>query len=111
MSEDREAAPVGAQGDPLAMHRAFAASDTAEARDYLRRQSEVAERQKRLLDLQIADLEREDKVRHQSLRIHHIGDLLKLGFELAAALVVFAIVVAIGAAVWNAAHDDGLVIE
>jgi tetratricopeptide (TPR) repeat protein len=109
MSEDREVAP-GAGSDPLALHRALGA-DSVEARDYLRRQSDVAERQKRLLDLQIADLEREDKVRHQSLRIHHIGDLLKLGFELAAALVVLAIVVVIGAAVWNAAHDDSLVIE
>src|ERR1700749_2203923 len=110
MSEERDAAPaLGA--DPLALHRALGSGDTAEARDYLRHQSEVAERQKRLLDLQIADLEREDKVRHQSLRIHHIGDLLKLGFELAAAVVVLAIVVVIGAAVWNAAHDNGLVIE
>ncbi len=109
MSEDREATP-GAGGDPLALHRALGA-DSVEARDYLRRQSDVAERQKRLLELQIADLEREDRVRHQSLRIHHIGDLLKLGFELAAALVVLAIVVVIGAAVWNAAHDNGLVIE
>jgi len=112
MAEDRETSPSGVPGaDPLALHRALASGDSAEARDYLRRQSEVAERQKRLLDLQIADLEREDKVRHQSLRIHHVGDLLKLGFELAAALVVLAIVVVIGAAVWNAAHDDGLVIE
>ncbi len=111
MSDDNETSPLGAAGaDPLALHRALGA-DSAEARDYLRRQSEVAERQKRLLDLQIADLEREDKVRHQSLRIHHIGDLLKLGFELAAALVVLAIVVVIGAAVWNAAHDESLVIE
>jgi tetratricopeptide (TPR) repeat protein len=112
MTDDREGAAAGGSStDPLAMHRAFASADTAETRDYLCRQSEVAERQKRLLDLQIADLEREDKIRHQSLRIHHIGDLLKLGFELAAALVVLAIVVVMGAAVWNAAHDDGLVIE
>ena len=112
MTDDREgAAAGGSSADPLAMHRAFASADTAEARDYLRRQSDVAERQKRLLDLQIADLEREDRVRHQSLRIHHIGDLLKLGFEMAAALAVLAIVVVIGAAIWNASHDDGLVIE
>ncbi len=110
MVEDGHTPPVSGT-DPLALHRALRSTDSAEARDYLRQQSEVAQRQKRLLDLQIADMEREDKVRHQSLRIHHIGDLLKLGFELAAALVVFAIVMTIGAAVWNAAHDDGLVIE
>ena len=83
MVEDSHAPPVSGT-DPLALHRALGAADNAEARDYLRQQSEVAERQKRLLDLQIADMEREDKVRHQSLRIHHIGDLLKLGFEIAA---------------------------
>jgi hypothetical protein len=82
MSEHNADTPATG-ADPLALHRALASGDPAEARDYLRRQSDVADRQKRLLDLQIADLEREDKVRHQSLRIHHIGDLLKLGFELA----------------------------
>ncbi len=111
MSDDNETSPLGAAGaDPLALHRALGA-DSAEARDYLRRQSEVAERQKRLLDLQIADLEREDAVRHQTLRLHHAGEILKLCFELAAALAVLAIVIAAGAAVWNAAHDDSLVIE
>ena len=110
MADDCEFVPASGP-DPLALHRALGASDASEALEYLRRQSEVAERQKRLLDLQIAEMEREDKVRHQSLRIHHTGDLLKLGFELAAALVVFAIIVVIGAAVWNAAHDNGLVIE
>ncbi|MEI9996760.1 MAG: hypothetical protein WDM91_19330 [Rhizomicrobium sp.] len=35
-------------------------------------------KQARLVDLQIADLEREDRLRHRSLRIHHVGDLLKL---------------------------------
>ena len=111
MAEDNETSLGISGADPLALHRALNTGDTREARDYLCHQSEVAERQKRLLDLQIADMEREDKVRHRSLRIHHIGDLLKLGFELAAALVVLAIVVVIGAAVWNAAHDNALVIE
>lgn len=91
MVEDGDVVPVPGV-DPLALHRALGSTDSAEARDYLRRQSEVAERQKRLLDLQIADMEREDRVRHQSLHIHHIGDLLKLGFEIAAALVVLAII-------------------
>ncbi len=75
-----------------------------EVRDYLKRQAELAA-------LQIEDLKREDAVRHWSLRIHHISDVLKLGFELAAAAIVTIIVVFIGTAVWKAAHDDGLVIE
>ncbi|HEX4292809.1 MAG TPA: hypothetical protein VHZ29_01610 [Rhizomicrobium sp.] len=105
MSEDaseRDTAPPSA-GIALGV----AAADPAlreDLRDYLRHQSQLAR-------IQIADLEREDKVRHRSLRIHHAGDLLKLGFEIAAALVVLAAAAVIGAAVWSAAHDDGLVIE
>jgi len=71
----------------------------------------LIERQIALADLQIADLEREDQVRHWSLRVHHVSDVLKLGFELAAALVVTAIAAIIGGAMWTAAHDNGLVIE
>ena len=105
MSEDeseRDTAPPSA-GIALGA----AAADPAlreDLRDYLRHQSQLAR-------IQIADLEREDKVRHRSLRIHHIGDLLKLGFEIAAALVVLAAAAVVAAAVWSAAHDDGLVIE
>ncbi len=75
-----------------------------EVRAYLKRQSELAA-------LQIEDLKREDSLRHWSLRVHHISDVLKLGLELAAAVVVTAVVVFIGGAVWSAAHDNGLVIE
>src|ERR1700753_33711 len=75
-----------------------------EAREYLRKQS-------RLTDLQIADLEREDRVRHWSLRVHHISDVLKLAFEFAVAAIIVVLVVVIASAFWSAAHDDGLVIE
>jgi tetratricopeptide (TPR) repeat protein len=64
-----------------------------------------------LLDLQIEDLKREDSLRHWSLRVRHISDVLKLGFELAVAFIVLAIAVALGAAIWQAAHADGLVIQ
>jgi tetratricopeptide (TPR) repeat protein len=75
-----------------------------EVREYLKRQAELAA-------LQIEDLKREDAVRHWSLRIHHVSDVLKLGFELAAAILVTALVIFIGAAVWEASHDHSLVIE
>ena len=78
--------------------------NSEEAREYLRKQS-------RLTDLQIADLEREDRVRHWSLRVHHISDVLKLAFEFAVAAIIVVLVVLIASAFWSAAHDDGLVIE
>jgi tetratricopeptide (TPR) repeat protein len=80
------------------------AGGSEEAREYLRRQS-------RLTDLQIADLEREDKLRHWSLRVHHISEVLKLLFELAVAFILLVVVTAIAGALWTAAHDDSVVIE
>ena len=47
-----------------------------DVRDYLRAQT-------RLADLQSEDLKREDKLRHWSLRVRHVSDVLKLGFEMA----------------------------
>jgi tetratricopeptide (TPR) repeat protein len=87
----------------VAAQMALSAS-SEEARDYLRKQG-------RLTELQIADLEREDRVRHWSLRVHHISDVLKLAFEFAVAAIIVALVTLIVSAVWSAAHDDGLVIE
>ena len=77
----------------------------------MQREAGVAEKQARILDLQIQDLEREDVVRHWSLRVHHISDVMKLAFELAVAFIVLAVAFGIGSAIWSAAHDDSLVIE
>ena len=69
------------------------------------------EKQSALTDLQIEDLKREDRLRHWSLRVRHISDVLKLSFELALALIFTAIVFIIGAAIRSAAEDNGVVIE
>ena len=105
MAESEHAGePAFSAASAIAMLAAGDPGMRGEVQRYLERQSELAA-------LQIEDLKREDAVRHWSLRIHHISDVLKLGFELAAAAIVTIIVVFIGAAVWKAAHDDGLVIE
>jgi tetratricopeptide (TPR) repeat protein len=78
--------------------------DNPDVRDYLRAQT-------RLADLQSEDLTREDKLRHWSLRVRHVSDVLKLAFELAGAFIVIAIAVGLGVVIWQAAHADGLVIE
>jgi tetratricopeptide (TPR) repeat protein len=69
------------------------------------------DKQNELADLQIEDLKRENRVRHWSLRIRHVSDVLKLGFELAVVFIVVAIAVGLGVVIWQAAHADGLVIE
>jgi tetratricopeptide (TPR) repeat protein len=75
-----------------------------EARAYLRKQSELAE-------IQAEELREEKRLRHWSLRVRHISDVLKLAFELAVALLFLGIVFAIGVALWSAAHENGLVID
>ncbi|HEY4116155.1 MAG TPA: hypothetical protein VGM17_19010 [Rhizomicrobium sp.] len=69
------------------------------------------EEQTRLVRLQAADLEREDKVRHWSLRVRHISDLLKLAFELGAALIALVVAVGLVAMIWNAREATGLIIQ
>jgi len=89
----------------LAMHEASRDPGVAaDAREFLRQQTIV-------LRLQAEDLRREDRLRHWSLRVRHTSDAMKLAFEFAAALIVLAIVAAVSAAVWSAAHDNSLVIE
>jgi tetratricopeptide (TPR) repeat protein len=88
-----------------AVHVALSgAGASQEAREYLRKQNRLAE-------LQIADLEREDRLRHWSLRVHHISDVIKVMFEVTAALIALAVIVMIAAAIWSAAHDDSVVID
>jgi tetratricopeptide (TPR) repeat protein len=92
---------------PAASIAMMAAADP-EMRDEVRR---YIERQSELAALQIEDLRREDRLRHWSLRVHHISDVIKVMFEVAAALIALAIIVMIGAAIWSAAHDDSVVID
>ncbi len=99
---DDGARPSG-RPDAAAIHAALSGG-SEEAREYLRKQS-------RLVELQIADLEREDRVRHWSLRVHHISDVIKVMFEVTAALIALAVIVMIAAAIWSAAHDDSVVID
>jgi tetratricopeptide (TPR) repeat protein len=67
--------------------------------------------QTRLVRLQAVDLERENRVRHRSLHIHHISDLLKLAFELGAALIALVVAVGLVAMIWNAREATGLMIQ
>ena len=103
MAEER-ADPSSRSFDSHASTLALAGASRDEADALLRKQRE-------LIDLQIEDLKREDAIRHWSLRIHHISDVLKLTFELAVAVILGTIVLGIGMTVWSAAHENGLVIE
>ncbi len=109
MAEDSERnaqAPSGA-----AVWSALGASSAGKADAFLDEQIILTKEQAALTRLQAEDLRREDRLRHWSLRVHHVSDVLKLSFELALAAIFTAVVLIIAGAVWSAAHEDGLVIE
>jgi hypothetical protein len=64
-----------------------------------------------LVELQAKELAHELRLRHWSLRVRHVSDVLKLGFELAVGFIVLAVAVGVGAMIWRAAHAEGLVIR
>ncbi len=64
-----------------------------------------------LTRLQVKELSEEAVLRHWSLRVRHVSDVLKLGFELAVAFLVVVFAVGVGAVIWQATHASGLVIE
>jgi len=114
-AEDREN-PVGPDVDAAALGMALNEAQhnpavAAEANAFLKEQTRLAHEQLLLVRLQAADLRREDKLRHWSLRVRHVSDVMKLAFELALAFILVAVAVGIGAAIWTAAHDKSLIID
>jgi tetratricopeptide (TPR) repeat protein len=110
----------GGSVDPAAVALALGRSGTLDPRAaaFLEKQGrlsdeqiKVAGAQELVLRLQAEDLRREDKLRHWSLRVRHVSDVLKVAFEIAVAFIVLSIAAGIGAAIWTASQDDGLVIE
>ncbi len=77
---------------------------SGDARQYLHRQVQLTQ-------LQIHELKREFALRHWSLRIHHVSDVMKLAFECAAAFILLAAAVFLAGAIWTASSDKSLVIE
>jgi tetratricopeptide (TPR) repeat protein len=100
-----------ASGNAGAAFATLGAASREKADRFLEEQTNLARKQAAVADLQIADLKREDRLRHWSIRVRHISDILKLAFELGAAFVILALAGFIGLVFWNAAHDRALVIE
>jgi tetratricopeptide (TPR) repeat protein len=109
MAEEKER--DGQTASSAAVWSALGASSAAKADAFLDEQIILTKEQATLARLQVEDLRREDRLRHRSLRVHHVSGMLKLGFELALAAIFTAVVLILAGAVWSAAHEDGLVIE
>jgi tetratricopeptide (TPR) repeat protein len=105
MADDEldDAATPSARADAAAMHAALSGG-SEEARDYLRRQS-------RLADLQIDTLQKQDEFETSHLRWRRFNDQMKGAMQIMLVMVGLLFVFGIGAALWSAAHDDGVVIE
>ena len=109
MSEEEKGAESGPEGlgagnDPAAALLALGGASREEADAFLRDQ-------RKLVALQTKELSHELDVRRWVLWVRHLSGLLKLTFEIALAVVGLGIACFIAAAVWNAAHAEGLVIE
>jgi tetratricopeptide (TPR) repeat protein len=104
MADEREKYSDGGVGGGLSASAILSSATREKADAFIDKQNALA-------DLQIEDLQRENAIRHWSLRVRHISDVLKLGFELALGFIVVAIAVGLGLEIWAAAHANGLVID
>jgi len=107
MNDDADKPGGGATEErlaPASIALALGGASREEADAFLRKQG-------RLADLQIEDLERENRMRHWSLRFGNVSAVMKVSFEIALAFVMLAVAGVIVFAIWTAANDDGLVIE
>jgi Tfp pilus assembly protein PilF len=116
VSEESERVISGPEGngagvDPTAVALALAGADRDTANQFLGEQIALSKKQANLVDLQVKELAHELKLRHWSLQLRHASAILKFALEVSAALVGVAFVCFIGAAVWNASHANGLVVE
>ena len=71
----------------------------------------LRDRQSRLADLQIDTLRKQDEFETSHLRWRRFNDQMKGAMQIMLVLIGALFVFGIGAAVWSAAHDDGVVIE
>lgn len=96
---------AGAAAMGIALDAARSNPELAEdARTLLREQA-------RLARIQADEIEEEAELTRWSLHLKRASEVMKLAFEVSVALVLIAIVAALGTAMWSAAHDNGLVIE
>ncbi len=102
--ERPESAATRAGVGPAAVSLALGAASREKADAFLADQSI-------LVRLQAKELAHELNLRHWSLRVRHLSDILKLALELGIALIILLVVVLCAAAVWNAGRADGIVVD
>ncbi|HWE05835.1 MAG TPA: hypothetical protein VG274_03950, partial [Rhizomicrobium sp.] len=101
--EARESTSSANPSDPVAW-AALSVASRVKADAFLDDQSA-------LVRLQAKELAHELNLRHWSLRVRHLSDILRLTFEFGVALIILLLVALCVAAVWNASRADGIVVD
>jgi tetratricopeptide (TPR) repeat protein len=106
MIDESESFSARGAGDVAAVGIAMTAGSSAreETREYLHRQSRIA-------DLQIENLKKVDKYETSHLRWRRFNEQMKGAMQIMVVLFGAAIVIGVAAALWNASHAEGLVVD
>ncbi len=104
-----EAARAPEPSNPAAV--AVALGRASGSKDIDAKAAEFLDKQSRMLDLQMENLGESQALHERHLRLRYFGDRLRIGLQLLG--IVFGVVVlaGLGALVWQAHEDHGLVIE
>jgi tetratricopeptide (TPR) repeat protein len=95
-----------AAGGPAAIALALGQSGTLDPRA-----AAFLEKQSRLADLQIENLQKQDEFELSHLRFRRFSDYGKFTLELSAGLVVLLLVYGLATMVWNATQDRDLIVD
>jgi tetratricopeptide (TPR) repeat protein len=94
---------VGPRGSDFAAHLALGAA-SGEAREYLKKQS-------RLADLQIENLQKQDEFEISHLRWRRLNDQMKGAMQIMIVALGLLVVAGLVWAIWSASQTDGLVVD
>jgi tetratricopeptide (TPR) repeat protein len=82
-----------------------------EAEAFLKDQRRLSEKQGRMLDLQMECLAEDRALQHRHLALKYFGDRLRIGLQLIGIALGLLVLGGLGALVWQAHEEHGLVIE
>jgi len=109
MAEHDEQAEAGAAASTTALAMALGRKPRGPKTDDVL--DALLQKQTRLIDLQIDNLESDRAIQHRHLALKYFGDRLRIGLELLLIAVGLIVLVALMALAWQAHEDHGLVID
>ncbi|HVU21264.1 MAG TPA: hypothetical protein VHE09_11085 [Rhizomicrobium sp.] len=104
MAEEDDVISSGPKGDAAAVGVAMNAATPEDARDYLREQT-------RLAKLQSDNLIEQNAFELSHLRWRRLNDQLTGAFRIILVVLALAVLLGVGALLWNASEADGLIVD